>query len=186
MSHDVTNRNRIPRFAYRAASCIGRGAHGNVSRRRAERRTGRALSPGRFPRRRTAHRAGSSGVSRVALRAAVPRRVRNRPLPRRMELARGKGRRRPHPPDLQRLEVGPCGGAGGPPSLHRPVVRPASRVAGGTDQPGQRAVEAARRARPRLPPGRQLPAVGGAARDVQLLDRARRDQCLGSSAPRAG
>ena len=54
---------------------------------------------------------------------------------------------------------------------------PASRLAGGADQSGQRAVEAAGRAPARLPPGRQLPAVGGAPRDVHLLDRARRDQC---------
>ena len=60
--------------------------------------------------------------------------------------------------------------------LHRPVVRAASRLAGRAHQPGQRAVEAARSPPARLSPGRQLPALGGAVRDVHLLDRARCDE----------
>ena len=93
-----------------------------------------------------------------------------------MELARGKGRRRPHTPNLQRVEVGPQRGARGPRPSRRSVVRAAPRLAWGANQPGQRAVEATGGSSARFSSGRQLSALGGAARDVHLLDRARRDQ----------
>ena len=155
---------------------MNRGRYADVSHRRAEFRAGRTLSQRRIPRRRADHRPRGGGAPRLALRAALPRRVRDRPLSRRMELARGQGRRRPHAPDLQCVEVGSRRGACGPPSPRRSVVRAASRLAGRAHQPGQRAVEAAGSALPRLSPGRQLSAMGGASRDVHLLDRARRDQ----------
>ena len=56
---------------------------------------------------------------------------------------------------------------------HRARLRPPRRVARRAAQPGQRAVEAAWRQGPRLPPGLELRAVGRALGMGQLLDRPR-------------
>ena len=108
-----------------------------------------------------------------ALRRPLRRPLRDRPLPRRMELARRGEPARPDPPDLQRLEVRPRHRPGRAATRRRAGLRPPRRVAGSPPQPGQRAVEATGWQAARLPPGLELRAMGRARRVGQLLDRPR-------------
>ena len=114
---------------------------------RAERRAGRRVRPDGFV---VVEQIIDPALARRALdalRGPLRRPLRDRPLSRRMELAAGASTARPHPPDLQRLEVRPRHRPGRAAARHRTRLRTARGLAGRPAQPGQRAVEAARAAR---------------------------------------